>query len=582
MLDQFIYYLKPFNSLSIYSVSGIFIVIAIILHFASERNRLTLESGTNILTYMLKSIAKSFLLFNFTGYYTTKYFSSLAFFTLKQTPLNFILCFVLVDFIKYVQHYCEHHFTIFRLGHTVHHSVTNFDITAALRVSMILHRLMFMVPIFLLGFSADTILLCVQFQFVYATLIHINFDHPFLRKLESAVFTPRLHKIHHSIDNSLNNKNLGTIFVIWDKFFKTYNNSKELDDITIGLSMYPRDLNPITIQLRPFAKYLKKAAVFLFIFIPYSANSFEKPLPIYQFLTIGPHKNETMQKAVKLYAKTYQNEIHQESFKTADEVFKKYFSLCEQTKSPILLLSPGSSLLMEEILTKKEFHSCLDNKNIHWVNQVSALKKNDHLLKMTRVFHTEDDYVNSLLPFLKKNQTIHFFVLPNSPLIYYKDIIGDLKKRHFLIQDHTTLVMPQISKDDMVILSEPAPEWMKTLSSKIYSNNPKIIFYPEHIQNHLPNSLEIYFFRNDVEDNNLSCNFSKDFKKEFNSLPDFHAFYLFKTLQKAEGRAVNNDFERNLVVYRNNEQKLFYVSDLELKDCEDKALPRIKKKNFLF
>lgn len=232
-------------------------ILALFMMLFGSRHRPTAESFSNLATFLLRSYCKLFILLLFGKFYTYTYFSQWG--LIKSSPgwISFIACFVLVDFLKYWQHWCGHHLTIFRLGHTVHHSGSNFDITTSIRVPMMLYELLFLLPCFLLGFPLEYILISIVLQFLYSLLVHINFDHSWLRKSEWLLITPRLHKIHHNKSGTYN-KNFGFIFSIWDRLFKSYDDSLNIDDVVIGLENFERELNPALIQLRPYLKYWKK------------------------------------------------------------------------------------------------------------------------------------------------------------------------------------------------------------------------------------------------------------------------------------------------------------------------------------
>lgn len=256
-LESFVNFARFFVTFNDLSLAILVLGLGLILTLLNSRYKLTKESFSNLLTFLLRSYIKVYILLIFGNFYTYTSFSRLKLVNLPKGWLSFLLCFLLVDFIKYFQHWCGHRFTIFRLGHTVHHSGTHFDITTAIRVPMMLYELLFLLPCFLLGFSMEYILIAIVAQFLYSLLVHINYDYPWLRSLEWILITPRLHKIHHN-RTITHNKNFGFIFSFWDRLFKTYDGSLEMDEINIGLETLPQEFNPIMIQIRPYMNYWKK------------------------------------------------------------------------------------------------------------------------------------------------------------------------------------------------------------------------------------------------------------------------------------------------------------------------------------
>ena len=62
--------------------------------------------------------------------------------------------------------------------------------------------------------------------------------------------TPVNHSVHHSIDPNLLNKNLGGVFIIWDKLFGTYVETE--DEIIYGIPNNIESQNPWVVGMHEF------------------------------------------------------------------------------------------------------------------------------------------------------------------------------------------------------------------------------------------------------------------------------------------------------------------------------------------
>jgi len=68
--------------------------------------------------------------------------------------------------------------------------------------------------------------------------------------LENILVTPSLHRVHHAVNPEYLDKNLAAIFIIWDKWFNTY--QVELDDVkpVYGITRPVQTWNPIKINFQ--------------------------------------------------------------------------------------------------------------------------------------------------------------------------------------------------------------------------------------------------------------------------------------------------------------------------------------------
>jgi sterol desaturase/sphingolipid hydroxylase (fatty acid hydroxylase superfamily) len=145
-----------------------------------------------------------------------------------------------LDLAWYLTHVSMHHVPILWRFHAVHHSDPAVDVTTAVRQhpgeSVIRYAYLTAVAFAIgappAGFAAYRIW----------SALHGQFEHANLRLpgwLDTAITvafsSPNMHKIHHSRDASLTNRNYTNIFSIWDRLFGTFVPARRGGDVAYGL-----------------------------------------------------------------------------------------------------------------------------------------------------------------------------------------------------------------------------------------------------------------------------------------------------------------------------------------------------------
>ena len=143
------------------------------------------------------------------------------------TWFEFVAALVLLDFGVYLQHRLFHRVPMLWRMHAVHHSDVNFDLTTGLRfhpfeiiVSFGIKALL----VVLLGASAASVLVFELLLSSASLFTHANVALPrrIERLLRTALVTPDMHRIHHSVSPSEHNTNFGFLIVWWDRWLRTY------------------------------------------------------------------------------------------------------------------------------------------------------------------------------------------------------------------------------------------------------------------------------------------------------------------------------------------------------------------------
>ena len=147
---------------------------------------------------------------------------------------------LVLDLTQWVCHWAMHRSPLLWRIHRLHHSDEVIDVSTAFRFHPAETLGRFLVQfgvILVLGVPVTAVAVAAVLVLAFDVWEHTNMETPSgLRRLSRIVITPDLHRIHHSSDLRHNNGNLGTIFIIWDRLFRTYVPDRELDDsVTFGL-----------------------------------------------------------------------------------------------------------------------------------------------------------------------------------------------------------------------------------------------------------------------------------------------------------------------------------------------------------
>ena len=129
---------------------------------------------------------------------------------------------IIADFADYWTHRTFHTSRLWRF-HAVHHSAEEMTWLAAGRMHPVndaVTRVGQVVPIALMGFSAQGIVLAVPYLVFYVIVLHANLRWDF-GPLRYVLVSPAYHRWHHTSDAEGLDKNFAGIFPAWDLLFGT-------------------------------------------------------------------------------------------------------------------------------------------------------------------------------------------------------------------------------------------------------------------------------------------------------------------------------------------------------------------------
>ncbi|KAF9581864.1 hypothetical protein BGW38_000962 [Lunasporangiospora selenospora] len=184
---------------------------------------------------------------------------AIAFDTFKLS--TWIGCFIGVDFAYYWFHRAAHEVNIFWAGHSVHHSSEMYNVTTALRQSLVqtYASFFFNIPLALV-FSPSQFVVHSQLNLLYQFWIHTEIV-PRLGFLEYIINSPSAHRLHHGRNRYCIDKNYGGTLIIWDRLFGTYADERvypvvaskeEEEPVAYGLTHPINSFDPLEIQFGHF------------------------------------------------------------------------------------------------------------------------------------------------------------------------------------------------------------------------------------------------------------------------------------------------------------------------------------------
>jgi sterol desaturase/sphingolipid hydroxylase (fatty acid hydroxylase superfamily) len=175
--------------------------------------------------------------------------------------IQFLIYFLIADFIQWLIHVFLHHNKFFWKAHQVHHSVTEMGFAAHLRYhwieTFVYKTGLYLILSWVLNFKLEYVFFLHSFTILIGHLNHanINIDYGFLKYVLN---NPKMHIWHHSKELPSSHQkgmNFGITLSIWDYFFKTNYTPFNGKDITLGfdkIEKYPKSFLKQLIQ--PFKK----------------------------------------------------------------------------------------------------------------------------------------------------------------------------------------------------------------------------------------------------------------------------------------------------------------------------------------
>lgn len=148
-----------------------------------------------------------------------------------------VVLFLVSDLLSYLGHVLLHRSRFLWTFHKVHHSARQLDVLNALRqhwVEKLYYDFFSYIPLALIGFEAQQVLLIKILAQVFCTFTHSNLTVP-LGPLRYVINNPQLHLWHHAAEVPPNrNVNYGSALSMWDYLFRTDYLPDDRNDLELG------------------------------------------------------------------------------------------------------------------------------------------------------------------------------------------------------------------------------------------------------------------------------------------------------------------------------------------------------------
>lgn len=186
------------------------------------------------------------------------YFFQYSFFHLENQWVYWITLLIFQDFLFYLLHYVDHYCRFFWAVHVTHHSSEEFNLTVGFRSSVFqpLYRFIYFIPLSLMGFAGKDIMFMYSATQIYGILIHTQYINK-MGFLEWFMSTPSHHRVHHGSNALYLDKNMGMVFIIWDKLFGTFQAEENFEKVRYGLTENLSSHNPINVVFHEWKSILE-------------------------------------------------------------------------------------------------------------------------------------------------------------------------------------------------------------------------------------------------------------------------------------------------------------------------------------
>ena len=174
-------------------------------------------------------------------------------------PLAVLTATVAWDFIYYWNHRFMHESRYMWAIHVVHHSSEHYNLSTALR-QPVLEALGTFVPyssLCVLGVSPELLTTARGINLLYQYWIHTEAIET-MGPSESVLNSPSHHRVHHGSNGRYLDRNHGSILIVWDRLFGTF--EPEDERVVYGLTKNLGSFNPAVIIGHEYAAIVRDVA----------------------------------------------------------------------------------------------------------------------------------------------------------------------------------------------------------------------------------------------------------------------------------------------------------------------------------
>lgn len=191
-----------------------------------------------------------------------------------------LLAFLLIDFLGYLEHYAAHRFNVLWAIHEVHHQPEEMNLTVTPRKHWLngFVKSKFFLPLAFLGISPAMFLIIMISSAYYTIFLHTETIRNF-GPFNWLFAAPDHHRVHHGRNPQYIDKNFGIVLILWDRLFGTY--EPEVEKVEYGITTTRQQNNLFYLNTARFIELwdetkAKQGFINKLAYLFHSPNSAEK------------------------------------------------------------------------------------------------------------------------------------------------------------------------------------------------------------------------------------------------------------------------------------------------------------------
>ena len=159
--------------------------------------------------------------------------------------MGWVLAFILYDLCYYWSHRAGHEIKLFWASHVVHHQSEDYNLSTALRQTStgFLFGWIFYTPLFFIGVPGEMMVTVGALNLIYQFWVHTEHVGE-LGWFEYVFVSPSNHRVHHARNPCYLDRNYGGVFILWDRFFGSYQREQAAEPCVYGITTPLRSWSP--------------------------------------------------------------------------------------------------------------------------------------------------------------------------------------------------------------------------------------------------------------------------------------------------------------------------------------------------
>lgn len=236
--------------------SGVAVLTLVEMYFSyihDKKHYTRRDTLTNI--YLMASAFVINLLSKTATFFLLQYvYDQYRLFEISNVYIYWLVLVLAQDFLYWLLHYTGHYVRFFWAMHVTHHSSEHFNLTTGFRSTVFepLYRVFFYLPLALMGFNAFDILFAYLITQIYGNIVHTRSVGKLHPVFEYIFVTPSHHRVHHASNLRYLDKNMGMVLILWDRWFGTFQEEIDGEEIAYGLTKQLENTGPVNIIFHEF------------------------------------------------------------------------------------------------------------------------------------------------------------------------------------------------------------------------------------------------------------------------------------------------------------------------------------------